>query len=309
MPTRKPGQSQLDYLWENYGSRFVSDKLESDSIPSGELLQSIVQDINDSSITDFNVINGQLIGYNKKGERVSFVNLSDLGKVPISFQKRYITQEDIDNGCTYKKGTPVYSLLFSDKTELIAKIDEYQGDITNSIALEVSGNTISGKLRIDNGKSVVLLKETVGGIVADLKISSDDESVQLTKEFDGLKAKILLDNEGRTLKFKYLTLSDYLAIEEPDSTTIYFIKGKKYFYFGKYAVGTGETNLDNYYTKDEIDAKLKVLDPSDTGELLLQVQKNTKDLLKLNGPVEEEGSVLNIISNQIQTSLSWEEIN
>lgn len=307
-PVRKPNQSQLDYLWYHYGDG--SATTEDNGTPFIELLQSLISNNSDSSITDFQVVNKQLVGYNHEGKEICSVNLSDLqGNVPVAFKKRYITQEDIDKGYSYSKGTPVYSLSFADGSELLAKIDEYQGETTNSIALNVSEHFISASLKINNGTSVVPLKETRNGIVADLKISSDVESIELTKELEGLKAKIILDNEGRTLKFKYLALEDYLAIAEPDSTTVYFIQGKKYFYFGRYAIGTGETNLDNYYTKEEIDAKLKVLDPSNAGELLLQIEKNTQDLLKLQGPVDQEGSILNIISNNIDSAFEWQEIN
>ena len=43
-----------------------------------------------------------------------------------------------------------------------------------------------------------------------------------------------------------------------DDTTMYFIKGSKYFYFGLYKMGgtSGSVELDDYYTKQEIDSKL-----------------------------------------------------
>lgn len=304
MPVRSPGQSQLDFLWVNYGG-----PLEQDLIPSIDQLQKLLNGLSDSSITNIRVVNNKLVGYNKNNEEVFSVDIEDINKTPTSFTKRYITQEDIDKGCTYKKGTPVYSIVFSDNSELIAKIDEYQGEITNSIDIRVSDHIISGKLRVNNDKSLVLLKETNDGIVGDLKISPNVESIELTRELEGLKAKIILDNEGKTLKFKYLTLTDYLAIENPDPTTVYFIQGKKYFYFGRYAIGNGETNLDDYYTKDEIDAKLALVDVSEIEKLKLQINQNTQDLLILKGSEEQEGSVLNIISNQIESALTWEEIN
>lgn len=304
MPVRSPGQSQLDFLWVNYGG-----PLEQDLIPSIDQLQKLLNGLSDSSITNIRVVNNKLVGYNKNNEEVFSVDIEDINKTPVSFTKRYITQEDIDKGCTYKKGTPVYSIIFSDNSELIAKIDEYQGDITNSIDIRVSDHIISGKLRVNNDKSLVLLKETNDGIVGDLKISPNVESIELTRELEGLKAKIILDNKGKTLKFKYLTLTDYLAIENPDPTTVYFIQGKKYFYFGRYAIGNGETNLDDYYTKDEIDAKLALVDVSEIEKLKLQINQNTQDLLILKGSEEQEGSVLNIVSNQIESALTWEEIN
>lgn len=252
---RLPGQSQLDYLWSNYGSYFVSDSLEEGSIPSSQLLQEITSNISDNAVNSLKVINGELVGSNIKGEQIFSIDISEFvtgGRSIVSFGKRYIADEDIANGCTYPKDTPVYSLRFSDDSELIAPIDQYQGVETNSIVVSIDNNQVSSSLKINNSNSIVPIKETANGIQADLKISSKVESIQLTKELEGLKAKILLDNAGRTLKFKLLTQSDYDVLD-PDTTTIYFIEGQSYFYFGSYLIGDGSTNLDNYYTKTEID--------------------------------------------------------
>ena len=276
---RKQGQSQLDYLWVNYGNRFVSDTLEKGSIPTSELLQQLVTGISNDSVNTIKVIGDKLVGNNKSGNPIFSIDISEIttgGRAITNFGKRYITYEDINNGCEYPKDTPVYFLRFSDDSELLAKIDEYKGQETNSVILNISKNLISADLKINNEDSIVPIKETFKGIKADLKIDPNIESIKLTKELEGLKAKIILDNEGRSLKFKYLTLSDYLNIENPDSTTVYFIKDKKYFYFGKYIIGQGSVNLDNYYTKQEIDNNLATKQYVD--DLLSDIGLNWKSI-------------------------------
>lgn len=70
-------------------------------------------------------------------------------------------------------------------------------------------------------------------------------------------------------------------------------------------------DLENYYTKDEVDQKLALIDTSESNlkEIKEQLKENTEKLLVLNGPVECEGSVLNIVTNQIQSAFDWENIN
>lgn len=295
MPIRQPGQSQLDYLWVNFGEHYVSDTLEEKGIPSSKLLQELVNNVANSAINNLRVVDDQLIGYNKEGGEVFSMNVSEISneKLVVAFGKRYITQEDIDKGCVYSKGTPVYSLLFSDNSELVAKIDEYQGEITNSVAVDVNEHFISARLRVDNETSVVPIKETRNGVQADLNISPNVESIEFVKEFEGLKARILLDNEGKTLKFKYLTLTEYLEIEEPDPTTVYFLHGKKYFYFGRYLIGVTEDSLVGYYTKQQIDNKLK--------------DYVTKDYLR-NELDKNTINQLDIINTQINNALEWQTI-
>lgn len=253
---RQPKQSQLDYLWVNFGSYSVSDKLEQDTIPTSGLLDNLVTSIKEKSLNSLKVVNNQLVGNNINGTEIFNLDISEItsgGKSITNFGRRYITQTDIDNGCAFPLDTPVYYIRFSDNTELIAKIDSYDGAETNSIVINVDNNQISGQLKINNEDSIVILKETKLGIQADLKVSTQESSIQLSKELEGLKARIILDNKGRQLQFKLLSLSQYLDTPKKDHTTVYFIEGKQYFYFGEYKIGGDTTNLDNYYTKDETD--------------------------------------------------------
>lgn len=68
--------------------------------------------------------------------------------------------------------------------------------------------------------------------------------------------------------------------------------------------------LDNYYTKQEVDEKLALIDTSESNlaEIKNQLQLHQDMLLKLNGTSEQEGSVLNIVTNQIQSAFDWKEL-
>lgn len=253
---RRPGQSQLDYLWTNYGGYSVSSVLEENSIPTTELLQKLVDNLKQESLNSIKVVGDRLVGTNSDGEILFTIDIDDItttGKSLTNFGKRYITNVDVENGCEFPEESPVYFIRFSDNTELIAPIDQYCGIETNSVVVTIDSNQIYANVKINNQDSIVTLNETALGLQADLKVSSDEDSIQLTKELEGLKAKILLDNAGRVLKFKLMSLDEYQNLPIKDTTTVYFLRNKKYFYFGEYLIGEGASNLDDYYTKQEID--------------------------------------------------------
>lgn len=253
---RIPGQSQLDYLWTNYGGYSVSSVLEENSIPTTELLQKLVDNLKQESLNSIKVVGDRLVGTNSDGEILFTIDIDDItttGKSLTNFGKRYITNVDVENGCELPEESPVYFIRFSDNTELIAPIDQYCGIETNSVIVTIDSNQIYANVKINNQDSIVTLNETAQGLQADLKVSSDEDSIQLTKELEGLKAKILLDNAGRVLKFKLMSLDEYQNLPIKDTTTVYFLRNKKYFYFGEYLIGEGASNLDDYYTKQEID--------------------------------------------------------
>lgn len=253
---RRPGQSQLDYLWTNYGGYSVSSVLEENSIPTTELLQKLVNNLKQESLNSIKVVGDRLVGTNSDGEILFTIDIDDItttGKSLTNFGKRYITNVDVENGCELPEESPVYFIRFSDNTELIAPIDQYCGIETNSVVVTIDSNQIYANVKINNQDSIVTLNETAQGLQADLKVSSDEDSIQLTKELEGLKAKILLDNAGRVLKFKLMSLDEYQNLPIKDTTTVYFLRNKKYFYFGEYLIGEGASNLDDYYTKQEID--------------------------------------------------------
>lgn len=72
--------------------------------------------------------------------------------------------------------------------------------------------------------------------------------------------------------------------------------------------GDGEGSLKEILrlSKEYTDSKIVNLDVSKLQE---QLDDISQGLLKLNGPAEEEGSVLNIVNSSIESALEWENIN
>lgn len=262
---RRPGQSQLDYLWVNYGGYSVS------SIPSSEPDVILTQEAITSILKEFkNVTSVQIL--DKNGVQVLEVKTSD-GKVtayslPASvtitnFTKRKVTQYDKDNGCTFPIESQVYSILLSNGAEYLAPIDNYKGKNSSSIILEVLDNTIQAELQISNKPSLIQLGIHNDGLFADLNISQQIGGISFQKLSDGLQGNIILQNTDKFIKFSLVTSQEYSDLAEVnliDDSTMYFIKGQKYFYFGTYKIGgttsSGNVELDDYYTKQDVDSKL-----------------------------------------------------
>lgn len=261
---RKPGQSQLDYLWVNYGEFSVSTEPSDDTdvILTQGAINSILQ--NFSGISSVEVVE-------QEGNKVLKVVTSD-GKISTypfpssitiqSFTKRQITQADRNKGCELPLGTWVYAILLSDGNEYLAPIDKYIGKSSESIIIDVIENSIYAELKISNRPSIVSLGVYGDGISADLDLSSKVGGVVFEKKDDGLSGEVVLQNSDKVIRFSLLTSEEYSDLVEADlvdDTTMYFIKGSKYFYFGLYKMGgtSGSVELDDYYTKQEIDSKLR----------------------------------------------------
>lgn len=299
---RVQGQSQLDYLWVNFGPYSISKTFEENSIPTSKSVKDIVDTLQTDAVHSIKTVGKELICSNINGEVLSRINISDLinqGKTVIEFGRKYITDESVE----YPSGTPVYFIKFSDGTELLTEIDQYSGKNTDSISVNVDDNQIQANLKINNENSLIPILETEKGIKADLKVSNEDSSVKLSKELEGLKAKIVLDNEGRILKFKLLSLREYLDLANPDKTTVYFIKDRRYFYFGSNLIGDGTTDFDSYYTKDEVDNKFATKDQlNDISKLEVVDNLNSTDSTK--ALAASQGKVLADKLEELKTSFS-----
>lgn len=258
---RVPGQSQLDYLWTNFGPYAVSNVVSDDNIPTTKFVTDLINTIQFDAISSLQVINGYLVGFNQSNEEVFRIDVTEIttnGKSITNFGKRYITEEDVNNGISLPLDSPVYYIRFSDGTELVSQIDTYQGFETDTAVITINDQgQISSNVKLDNEGTVVTLSASTKGIKADIKVVNNEGGIQLTKELEGLKAQIILSNPDKILKFKYLTQQSYSELTNVDETTVYFIEGKQYFYFGNHQIGgSGSVDLSEYYTKAEVDNKL-----------------------------------------------------
>lgn len=283
---RKPGQSQLDYLWVNYAEFSVSKE------PTENPNQILTQGAINSILQEFHGVSS--VKVIEEGDNKILEVKNSNGKVftyPLpasititSFTKRQITQADRNKGCELSLNTWVYAILLSNGNEYIAPIDKYIGNSSEAIIVDVLENAIYAELKISNRNSIVSLGIFDDGLSADLNISKDTEGISFEKKYDGLSANVVLQNSDKFIKFSLLTSKEYFNLvkeDQVDETTMYFIKGSKYFYFGLYKMGgaSGSIDLDNYYTKQQIDNKLKDYVTKDY--LRNELDKNTINWLNI----------------------------
>lgn len=98
--------------------------------------------------------------------------------------------------------------------DIITQIQEkVVGKDTDSIAVTVEdGGTVSADLKIDeNPTSPIKLAVSENGVRADLEID-DKSSVTLDTSSGKLKADIILEGSGKTLKFQKLSSEEYFSL-------------------------------------------------------------------------------------------------
>lgn len=220
---REPHQSQLDYLWVNFGERGVitsSEITDSDAIPSYGLIQELLKGLCSKAVGSITQVGNSIIVKTVDGFEQNRINIGGLGDgiSIVGFGKRLVTQEDIDNKCPYQLNSYIYYLRLSDGTEYTAPV--YQVGSTKTIS-----NTI--------------LDDT---IYSDLKISTKVKGVIFSKEDDGLSGSVYLEGSTKGIRFAILSEDEYKSVIK-DATTLYFIKDKPYLYFGETKLG--DSSLSN----------------------------------------------------------------
>lgn len=219
---REPKQSQLDYLWVNFGERGVitsSDVNEPDAIPSYGLVQELLEKLCSKVVGSVTQSGNSLIIKSADGFEMNRINIGSLeGNISIvGFGKRVVLQEDINNGCPYPLNSLIYYIRLSNDIEYTAPIDTYTGGSTNTISNTILDNTV----------------------YSDLKISTKVKGVIFSKEEDGLSGSVYLENSTRGIKFSVVTQEQYDNTIH-DTTTLYFVKDEHYMYFGETKIG-GDT--------------------------------------------------------------------
>ncbi len=210
--------------------------------------------------------------------RVDVSELVSNNLVITDFGQKLITQADIDKGCSFELLTPVYYIILSNGQQFFAKRDVLDGFDTSTISTEIIDNKIVSTLKLDRNQGNIIL----------------------TTE-NGLKATLPIENLGSDVKFEYLTQQAYDDLINPVLGTIYFIKDKPYFYFGKNKIGV---TIDLFEEVDE----LPVIGETNKIYLLIVNEDTYKAYIFINNKWVCIGSVgIEDRITNIENTLIWEE--
>lgn len=168
MAQREPKQSQLDYLWSNFGNLSVSDPKKGGLLVTSDEVNSQIDSLKLTTVSKLEIVGTKLIGRN--------INNQNITEVPLS--------------------------------SLSTGAQQITGSETNSLILEVKDNVVSGRLKINNEDSLIVLTETDRGLKAEF--SGDlNEQLQIIQNVSG---------DISELKTLVKTNSDALSILNGDES-------------------------------------------------------------------------------------------
>lgn len=263
MAQRKPGDSQLDFLWNNYGNREViteaSDDLE--SIPSLGLVKELLKSVSTNAVGSIKREGSFLVVKSAEGVEMNRFDIKELQGVTsvTGFGKRVVSAEDKEAGCDLELYTPVYYLTLDNGKEFLTPAETYIGNPKGTISTIVQDNVISSRLNLSkNEENGIILKE----------------------EQDGLSGEILLDGADTGLHFAIKSDRAYNSLQEVKKNTIYLIKDRPYLYFNEFRIG-GDSEVDVNHliseAKEEIGKTI-----SDERERAIRAELKLEDAAKAN---------------------------
>lgn len=283
---RISGQSQLDYLWTNYGGFDVSSSITStpeESIPSQALLIDLLQKLGNKSVGSISLKNTDLILYNQSGLEISRIDVSELSSKQISivdFGQKIVLNTDIANGCPFPLYTKVYYITLSNGTQFWAKSDVLDGFESSAIKTQIIDNHIVASLKIDKTQGNVILTDKTG-----------------------LKATLPISGLGYPIQFQFVTQEDYNNLVNPKTGTVYFIDGKTYFYFGSTKIGAGVDLIEIVPSLPIIGEQNKIyLIEQDNNRYSAYIYVNDRYILI--GNVEDTAEI-NERLNTVENNLTW----
>lgn len=263
---RPQGMSQLDYLWLNYGGYQVSEDYNESQrkiILTKNAVDQLIDSATNNLIKNVTLVNNSIITIDNLGNVVSSIPLPE--EIHVSdFRSRTVTQEDLENGCLFPKGSNVIALKLSNGIEYLVNLDQFgltiKGGSTSTIDTIVENGIITSDLRINENLSklsVIEICQNLNGVYANLK-TENTPSVRFDTSNGTLKANVALKGSNRVLQFEQITLSAYLSLIDKDSSTIYFITDKPYIYLDgvKYGNFLDEASLISQIEFDANTAQL-----------------------------------------------------
>lgn len=297
--------SQLDWLWTNYGDKKASNEVS--ETPSDEVI------LTEKAFIDY--LNSELakvdvslkINSYEEDNNIVLEILNDKGYIlsKTSFQKgTYITkfdkgistEEDVDKGISSKVGSLYLNLQDSIGQDYYIDLSclNHIGQETDSIQIFVKDQKIAGQLKINNpivDRSVDIIS-TPYGVKAELIIDPDsDSSITISKSEKGISCHHKWNGNENEIRFKVLTMDEYLTLPKIDYGALYFITDLPYIYFRSIKYGS-TTSLVGYVTETMLDDSLLDL----KNEILGGVSEEYDTLSKL------ESKITDYINN-----LWWEE--
>lgn len=226
---RKPGQSQLDYLWTTYGIYSISGILEKDVdeyIPTQSLLIQLLKDLGDRSVGGISIKDENLIVYSTTGSEIDRIDISELSANSVSisdFGSKLVSSVDISMGCPYDLYEPVYYIALSNGKQFWAKQNTLKAIDSSTIHTEIKNNEIISTLKLDTNQGNIILTDK-----------------------NGLKAELPIEGLDSLVSLHFLTQEEYDNLPDIIEGAIYLIKDKSYFYFNNTRVG----NLDLFEIVD-----------------------------------------------------------
>lgn len=188
MRKREPHQSQLDFLWQNFGGYFVSTTKEEGSIPTIEVVYELLDSVKSEALSSLEVVGNRLIGRNSSGVQIVNIDISRFGSSSsvVDFGKRLITQEDIEHGYELEVGQPVYFIELSDGTQLLAEAEVDKELILKikDLELQVAENT--------NALSIINSEDQPGSLQSILRLAKEytDSKLATSEDLSELKLQI-----------------------------------------------------------------------------------------------------------------------
>ena len=240
---RQKGQSQLDYLWTNYGIYAVSDTVEDNTdeyIPSQKLLLTLLGEVEDKSVGSMSLDGETLVLTSTSGKEIQRVDASEMIPPSVTitdFGQKVVTQEDVSKGCPFPLHTTVYYITLNTGKSFYVKtpkeqLDKLQQelDLLSSIRLSISDDKKYIQLKDANGTD--LGKINTADFVKDgmLDTATFDETTHiLTLTFNTAAGKeeipvdltSLVDTyDGSTIRLKNVAIPTEDAQEPAANDTI-----------------------------------------------------------------------------------------
>lgn len=276
MDKREPKQSQLDYLWVNFGNSSIASEVTDDleSVPSLGLILELLAELKKSAVGAVERQGSYIIVKSLNNVEITRFDIKELQGVTsiTNYQKTVVKEDDIQNGCEYDLYTPVYVITLDNGKKLFVPVEIYVGGENNIIKNSVNNNVIYSEIKLSK---------------------NEDNGILLFQEQDGLSAQIVIDGEETGLTFTMLnTDGQYNRLKETKKNTIYFIKDRPYFYFNEVKIGS-ESEI-------EIKQIIKDVKAEFDEDLEKEVNRATKAESKLELSIEQTNENIESVKDYVR---------